>query len=596
MKLLEVRLRPTTPWRVGHGAGDRERVDVVYHSDALYSAITHAMKTLGWLDEWLAATARAEGEPAVRFSSLFPFIGKTRLIAPPKTWWPPANQGRLHTDAAKLIPLEVVRNGIVDESRWMVDGETGCMFHTGSGAPVQIAVRTSAAVDRLTGVADPHRIACLEFAPNAGWWGVFAVADGVWEARVKSAFRLLADSGFGGERSRGWGRAAAPEFSDASSLMPTRAAEEGAWWLLSMYSPDAGDQVDWSRGEYSAAQRGGWTDSHSGVAPKKQVRVIEEGSVLFAAALRGRAVDVAPDGFPHPVYRAGFALAVPAPAEPVMRAGVVSSRVDATGPTVEEAEAVMENEGDPIHDEVAVPAEFEAAVVDAPKGDLCDPVKTEDVAIPAEFEAAVHHAPKADPCDPVKTEDVAIPAEFEALHHAPKPDPCDPVKTEEVAIPAEFEALHHAPKADPCDPVKTEEVAIPAEFEAALHHAPKPDPCDPVKTQEVAIPAEFEALHHAPKPDPCDPVKTEEVAIPAEFEALVHHAPKPDPCDPVKTEDVAIPAEFEALLHHAPKSDPCDPVKTEEVAIPAEFEALVHHAPKADPCDPVKTEDVAIPA
>src|SRR5580704_4850566 len=319
MALIEVRLRPTTPWRVGHGGGDRERVDIVYHSDALYSAITHAMKTLGWLEEWLAATARSEGEPAVRFSSLFPFIGRTRLIAPPKTWWPPANPGRLYTEAAKLIPLEVVRNGIVDESRWIVDGETGCMFHTGSGAPVKIVVRTAAAVDRLTGIADPHRIACLEFAPNAGLWGVFEAGDALWESRVKTAFRLLADSGFGGERSRGWGRAAAPEFSDASSLLPAKVNDEGAWWLLSMYSPHANDAVDWSRGEYGATQRGGWTDSQSGVAPKKQVRMLEEGSVLFAPSLVGKAVDVAPDGFAHAVYRAGFALAVPAPPEPVMR-------------------------------------------------------------------------------------------------------------------------------------------------------------------------------------------------------------------------------------------------------------------------------------
>jgi len=324
MALIEVRLRPTTPWRVGHGGGDRERVDIVYHSDALFSAITHAMKTLGWLDEWLAATAQRSTEPVVRFSSLYPFIGRTRLIAPPKTWWPPANPGRLYTDAAKLIPLEVIRNGVMDESRWMVDGETGCMFHTGSGAPVKIEVRTAAAVDRLTGVADPHRIACLEFAPNAGYWGVFAVSDSGWESRVKSAFRLLADSGFGGERSRGWGRAATPEFSDASSLLPSGAGDEGPgnegqWWLLSIYSPGASDTIDWTRGEYTATGRGGWTDSKSGVAPKKSVRMLEEGSVLFAPLLKGRAVDVAPEGFPHPVYRAGYALAIPAPPEPVTR-------------------------------------------------------------------------------------------------------------------------------------------------------------------------------------------------------------------------------------------------------------------------------------
>ena len=33
-----------------------------------------------------------------------------------------------------------------------------------------------------------------------------------WQEPVKAAFRLLADTGFGGERSRGWGRSEAPEF------------------------------------------------------------------------------------------------------------------------------------------------------------------------------------------------------------------------------------------------------------------------------------------------------------------------------------------------------------------------------------------------
>jgi CRISPR/Cas system CSM-associated protein Csm4 (group 5 of RAMP superfamily) len=399
MALIEVRLRPTTPWRVGHGAGDRERVDVVYHSDALYSAITQAMKTLGWLDGWLAVTAQSSGDPAVRFSSLFPFIGKTRLVAPPKTWWPPANPGRLYTEAAKLIPLDVVRNGIVDESRWMVDGETGCLFHTGSGAPVKIVVRTAAAIDRLTGVADPHRIACLEFAPNAGWWGCFQVEDATWEARVKAAFRLLADSGFGGERSRGWGRAAAPEFSDASSLLPSRVNEDGAWWLLSMYSPDASDTVDWSRGEYGATQRGGWTDSQAGVAPKKQVRVIEEGSVLFAPSLRGRAVDVAPEGFAHPVYRAGFALAVPAPPEPAVRQQPV---------------AVAES----VHEEVAIPTEFEAAVHHEPQGEPCDETPAE-VAEEVEAEAEMLYE-GGPPEPPVRAE--GEPAAEETDPHKGSPD------------------------------------------------------------------------------------------------------------------------------------------------------------------------------
>jgi CRISPR/Cas system CSM-associated protein Csm4 (group 5 of RAMP superfamily) len=303
---------------VGHHSGDRERVDAIFRSDALFSALTHAMRALGWLEEWLDATARAADAPAVRFSSLFPFIGKTRLITPPKTTWPPANSGKLYLSGIKLAPLEIARGGAIDESRWTPDGASECLIPSGSHPPFHVSVRSAAAVDRLTGAVEPHRVACLEFASNAGLWGVFDAGGPMWESRMKSAFRLLADSGFGGERSRGWGRASEPQFSTGSALFPP-AASNGSWWLLSLYSPHEADPIDWSKGQYTAVVRGGWTDSPAGSGAKKSVRMIEEGSVLDAQSIRGRAVDVAPDGFAHPVYRWGIALSVPAgpaPAQP----------------------------------------------------------------------------------------------------------------------------------------------------------------------------------------------------------------------------------------------------------------------------------------
>jgi CRISPR/Cas system CSM-associated protein Csm4 (group 5 of RAMP superfamily) len=314
MALIEIRLRPTGPWRAGHRTGDRERVDAVYHSDALYSAVTHAMNSLGWLEAWLDATARATEGSAVRFSSLFPFVGDTRLVAPPRTSWPPSGAGKLYVKAAKLVPLEVARRGVVNESRWAVDGASECLLPAGMAAPFEVGMRSGAALDRITGQTEPHRTACLEFAPSAGWWGLMELIGDEWETRVKSALRLLADSGFGGERSRGWGRAADPEFSDGSPLFAGE-GHPGAWWMLSLYSPHQDDAVDWSRGDYVSATRAGWTDSAAGSVKKKHVRMIEEGSVLMAPALRGRAVDVAPDGFPHPAWRSGFALAVPVPLE-----------------------------------------------------------------------------------------------------------------------------------------------------------------------------------------------------------------------------------------------------------------------------------------
>ena len=153
---------------------------------------------------------------------------------------------------------------------------------------------------------------------------------------VRAALRWLADSGFGGERGRGWGRAETPEFIEGTlpqMILPDRPAEpattvEGespapaeepanAYWLLSLFSPAAGDSVDWNRGSYSVTARAGRVESpvRSGDA-KKALNMITEGSVLLADhPVQGAAPDVAPDGFAHPVYRAGFALAIPIPGQ-----------------------------------------------------------------------------------------------------------------------------------------------------------------------------------------------------------------------------------------------------------------------------------------
>lgn len=305
MSLLEVNLRPLGPWRTGYAAGDRERVDTVYHSDAVYSAVTMAMQSLGWLTGWLAATAAAEGEPAVRFSSWFPRIGATRLAPPPRTSWPPAGAGKLYLEAARLAPLELIGTRTPDETKWVVDAVSECVLPAGSLAPFTVHVRSAAAVDRFSGSAEAHYIASLEFAADAGWWGLIEISDDSWTDRVKSALRLAADSGFGGKRSQGWGRTEAPVFSDAPALFA--AGDNSRWWLLSLYSPDESDVIDWASGDYATTMRGRWNGKH--------LRMVAEGSVLVAPRLRGRTVDVAPEGHPHPVYRAGFALAVPAPVE-----------------------------------------------------------------------------------------------------------------------------------------------------------------------------------------------------------------------------------------------------------------------------------------
>jgi CRISPR type III-A-associated RAMP protein Csm4 len=320
-----VRFRPTTPWRFGPDSGARDRVGLIYHSDAVYSAVSAAMAQLGLAEEWFQATAASTEAPAARFSSFFPYYGDTLLVVPPRNLWPPLESAKVRFKAARFVPLPVVKallsEKAIDEDRWSVDGESECLISHGAHGPFKISHRSSAGIDRLLGSnIETHTTACMEFARNAGLWTLveFASEDvrEHWESPVRSAFRLLADSGFGGERSRGWGRSEAPAW-EPWSLPPADMPEtaEHAYWLLSVFTPSASDTVDWTRGSYSTISRGGRIESRArwGEA-KTSTLMVAEGSVLLAGSeLQGAARDIAPEGFPHPVYRAGFAVAVPIP-------------------------------------------------------------------------------------------------------------------------------------------------------------------------------------------------------------------------------------------------------------------------------------------
>ena len=316
-------LRPTGPWRLGSHTGARDHVDRICHSDTLFAAITGAMNRMSLLEEWLAATSEA----AVRISSAFPFQGKTLFIAPPRSLWPPAPSARVRWRGAQLVPISIVADLIaekpLDETRWRVDGASECLIpvdRPGPG-PTRIALRTSAAVDRLTGNSEPHTTACLEFAPGAGMWLAVSFADENaalrWTERMKAALRLLADTGIGGERSRGWGRFETPEFREGKFpdlLVPAPEGELApAWWLLSLYHPSDGDVVDWADGRYEVTIRSGRVESNAGWgATKKSTRMVSEGSVLISDfPPRGSTPDVAPDGFAHPVFRSGLAFSLP---------------------------------------------------------------------------------------------------------------------------------------------------------------------------------------------------------------------------------------------------------------------------------------------
>lgn len=326
---LLIKLRPTGPWRIGPDSGVRDRVGRVYHSDSLYAAVSSGISHLGSLEEWLDATARAP-EPAVRFGSCFPYQGDTLLVAPPRNLWPPQASSKVRWKGARFVPIGVVETlaggRSLSEGTWAIDPESECLVPARTPAvpgPFRVSVRSHAAVDRNGSNVAAHSTACLEFTPESGLWTVVQFADDAardrWTAPLTGALRLLADTGFGGERSQGWGRSEMPQITAGELprlLLKNQEVQEAAgYWLLSLFHPASDDIIDWQQGDYVLTTRGGRIESSAGWGEAKQLtRMVAEGSVLVASsAPRGSAPDVAPQGFPHPVYRAGFAVTLPIP-------------------------------------------------------------------------------------------------------------------------------------------------------------------------------------------------------------------------------------------------------------------------------------------
>jgi CRISPR/Cas system CSM-associated protein Csm4 (group 5 of RAMP superfamily) len=276
-------------------------------SDTFYGAVCAAMEQFGWLNEWLAIG------PAVRLSSLFPFQTGTLFAPPPASAWPPAGGlQRLRPRLVRFLPLtaiaDLARESGMAESRWVLDPASGCLLaadRAGGGGPFR-PVRFEKAEGPKEGI---------QFSEGAGVWGVAVCEDELWVARLEAAMRWLADAGLGGNRTLGWGASRQVRFEfapDVASLLGWTQSGQGAkgWWLLSLFAPGADEPVDWDLGAYRLTVRQGWVEGS--VARKRSQRLVAEGSVLFSpAAPAGCLTDVAPEGWAHPVYRNGFAVAVP---------------------------------------------------------------------------------------------------------------------------------------------------------------------------------------------------------------------------------------------------------------------------------------------
>ncbi|HYO82286.1 MAG TPA: hypothetical protein VES20_12855, partial [Bryobacteraceae bacterium] len=339
-------------------------------------------------------------EPAaVRLSSGVPFAGQLTFVQPPRTVWPPAQAaGKVRWDMAKFVPLSLVRKLVahehISDEQWVVEPSSECLlplYKSGPApAPFRLTTRTLAPVDREDRVSrQAHRIGALEFNRDSGFWFLAAFADDAartsWSDRIRGAVRLLADSGIGGGRSRGWGRSLPPRFEnvDTTTFLPSGEGDENdsGWWMLSLFSPAQGENIGWSRGNYSVVWRSG-RDAAGLLKPAS--RMIAEGSVLTGDEPRGTMLNVAVEGAEHRLLRSGLALAVRVASrdQDVWRQFEQTAAETAPAPpeptTAEtEAEALPDPLPSVAEDEVSAAAELDAPTEAPADPDIAEPPAAE---------------------------------------------------------------------------------------------------------------------------------------------------------------------------------------------------------------------------
>lgn len=310
---LTVEMRFRGPVRIGTGGFGMEGSGLIFHSDTLFSALY-----IAWMQLY------GGPPPELRISSAFPRVEGVVYYPRPQLAIPglPSDE-----ELAFGKPLKALR--LVDERsffRWV--GETA--FRT---EDVRAMLEAEKVLDERTAVRDRPRAAVDRFGAgtNLYWVGetFFADGDGLTffaevpdgEAdRFSRAVEWLGDEGIGGRRSSGYGTFE-PRFSALWPFEAATAAGGGGsaarYVLLSLYGPNADERrrIGELLQAYQLVERTGWTESVDGQPGLRHCRVVmvAEGSVL-REPVEGGIVDVAPDGFPHPVYRYGKAFLVGASA------------------------------------------------------------------------------------------------------------------------------------------------------------------------------------------------------------------------------------------------------------------------------------------
>lgn len=340
------RLRFQGPVHFGLAGIGLEAVEDRLSSDSLTSALVNAFSLIeGSEGADAMVRALASNDPAFRLSSLFPFGPDIEdpsrpveaLVRPLAL--PPVVQdsafGRFRKDLKSVAYLHPE-----DFLAWTGDTPLTDMELERLVARSQTLTqdwwkeetRPRVALDRESQNSSIWSQSALWFRKDerdsdgrltrtgAGLYGLVKFDDESWKASLEAAFRVLGDTGLGGERTYGLGLFRFGGFEPLSPVWKEiLKVKRSRRVLLSLYYPSETERQGLAQAleAWEFVERRGYIVSGRNAMglKRKRVRMLVEGSVV-KKPLCGAMADVTPDnasalGIPHRVYRSGLAFLVP---------------------------------------------------------------------------------------------------------------------------------------------------------------------------------------------------------------------------------------------------------------------------------------------
>jgi CRISPR-associated protein Csm4 len=351
--MLRYILRPRGAFHFGErGIGVEETADLL-HSDTLFAAIVSAWRLLG---EPLTAENDLAllhpfhaGKPPLVLSSALPFAGdiplfprphvplgaeksfKQVLYVSPQALALLAQGTRLTRERAEQ---ELIQGGAV----WMLPEERDRIVpllladepDTQRRAHLQEIVTREPAritlwwgsdtppvphvvVDRVNAQPSLYHSGRLRFAQDCGLTFWAAIHDDRYQERLEAALTFLQDEGLGGKRTSGHGQF---DWEVRDADLPA-AADPTGYLTLSLYHPQPAELAAGvlDQAWYRRIHRRGWIFSPEGRnLRRKGLWMLREGAVLrtLPSSSPGDLSDLRPErGFPHPIWRYGYALTLP---------------------------------------------------------------------------------------------------------------------------------------------------------------------------------------------------------------------------------------------------------------------------------------------